>query len=1124
MRMNCSGWRLLAGVTMLVLIAVNAAAGTRRFIDDNDTVVLTGNTHPLARSGTYAGAASASLPMERMILSLKIPAGNSAALDGFIKDRHNPASPNYRKWATPEEFGSTFGPSADDIAAVTGWLTSHGFTVNEVSKSGAWINFSGDVSSVEQTFKTEIQTVLHEGKLYYANVTDPSIPKGLTDLVAGIVTLHNFPRLPKYNVVTSLPSDSIVPNYTNGTSHFLAPGDFAAIYDVGPLYTAGVNGSGQSIAIVGRTHPPTGNWANFRSAMGLPANTPTVVVNGADPGDLGPGEDIEADLDVEWSGAVAKNATIAFVTSKSTNTTDGVDLSAQYIVEKNLAPVLSMSFGSCESDMGTTENSFYNSLWSQAAAQGITVVVASGDSGAAGCSSANGATGAGKGVNGIAATPYNVAVGGTAFNEGTGRYWNSVSSTTDTSVLGYIPEVAWNESGTASGGSDLWASGGGASALYAKPSWQSGVGVPEDGKRDVPDVALSAAGHDAYMVMTGGALVEVGGTSAAAPSFAGLMSLVGQKTGQRQGNANVTLYQLATRQYAAKGANVFHDIVLGNNSVPGVPGFAAGTGYDQVTGLGSVDASVMVSNWEFGSLPGFSLSAAAAISVAPGHSGSVPIQVTAASGFSSSVTLTVAGLPSGVTAAFTPASLAAPGSGASALTVIVTSAASPGTQTLTVTATGGGVTESQTVAVTILPPPGFAVAAIPALAIVPGKSATVPVQITGASGFSAAVALTVTGLPPGVTAAFSPATVAAPGSGLSALTIAAASTATPGTLTLTVMATGGGVTHSQTLSCTVLPAPNFTLAVNSPALGVSSGKSATVSLQITATSGFSASVALSVTGLTTGITASLSPATIAAPGSGSSALTLSVASTVATGVHTLTVTATGGGVTRSETVELTVTPPPGFTMTAIPALSVVPGKNAAGPAVQIITQSGFAAGVTLTVTGLPSGVTATFSPATLASPGSGMGNLTVVAASTAVTGTYTVTFTATGGGVTHSETAALTVLPVPGFTLAALPALSVTAGKSATESLQISVTSTFTAQIALAVTGLPSGVTVALVPAAASGQGESLANFAVTAAATAAAGIHTVTVTATGGGVTHSQSFPLTVVAPSATASKLSSR
>jgi len=582
-------------IGLIPLTVSPCLAGKIRVIDESRRVVLSHNVNPNARPIYDIGGTDYSLPMEHMVITLQRTAEKQAELDQLLADQQNLSSDNYHKWLTPEEFGKKFGADPEDIDAIKSWLISHGFIVEELPKGGTWINFSGKVADVERAFGTHIHDYYMNGKIYHANSTDPTIPEVLADLVGGVVSLHNFPRKPMNN--------GSKPEFTSGSEHYLAPGDFATIYNVNALYNAGINGSGQTIAIVGRTHPSSTNWATFRSMMGLPGNLPQVIVNGTDPGDLGGDEDVEADLDVEWSGAVAKSATIAFVVSKSTNTTDGVDLSAQYIVNSNLAPVMSTSFGACEADMGSAGNAFYNNLWMQAAAQGITSLVASGDSGAAGCSSADSTSGSGTGVNGLSSTPYNIAVGGTEFDEGSGNFWNSTNTSNGSSAISYIPEMAWNESGSTSfcppgeTCSGLWATGGGVSSIYNKPAWQVAPGVPSDGKRDVPDISLSAALHDGYLVVTLGGLYRVGGTSASSPSAAGIMALIVQKTRERQGNTAVGLYRLGNAQYGSGGVNVFHDIISGNNSVPGVTGYSCSVGYDQVTGLGSIDANALVSNW-----------------------------------------------------------------------------------------------------------------------------------------------------------------------------------------------------------------------------------------------------------------------------------------------------------------------------------------------------------------------------------------------------------------------------------------------------------------------------------------------------------------------------------------------
>ena len=537
--------------------------------------------------------------MARMILALKLTDSARTGLESLLAQQQDPASSQYHKWLTPEAFGARFGPSQAELDTVADWLRDNGFTVEEVGAGRTSLVFSGDVQRVEQAFQTLILDYRLDGKAFHANAIAPSIPKALAGLVQGVVSLHNLPRRAMNRGFVPA-GTTLRPQYTAGSSHYLSPGDFATIYNEKPLFSKGIDGTGVTIAIVGRTHIPPADVTAFRSQFGLPARAPAFVVNGADPGDLGADEDGEANLDVQWAGAVARNAAITFVISKSTGSTDGVDLSAQYIVDHNLAPVMSTSFGQCEATMGASENTFYSNLWAQAAAQGITSFVAAGDSGAAGCSYASASAGSGRAVSGLASTPYNVAVGGTQFADGTGGYWTSASAADGSSAQGYIPEQAWNESGSVAGGSALWATGGGASGLYAKPAWQAARGVPADGRRDLPDVSLSAAGHDGYLIRSGGSLLACGGTSASSPAFAGLMALVVQATGQRQGNPNPVFYQLGNAQYLGTGPAVFHDILTGSNSVPGTAGYLCGAGYDLATGLGSVDAQALVTGWSTG--------------------------------------------------------------------------------------------------------------------------------------------------------------------------------------------------------------------------------------------------------------------------------------------------------------------------------------------------------------------------------------------------------------------------------------------------------------------------------------------------------------------------------------------
>jgi pseudomonalisin len=670
------------------------------FIDDDQRVTLRGNRHPLALARYDAGAVAPDFPLQHMLLTLLPDSAQQDALNQLVDAQHNPESAYYHQWLTPEQYGERFGVSEADAAKIVDWLQGHGMEVEEVTAGRRSIVFSGSAAQVEAAFHTQIHSYKIGEEVHHANAKEPEIPAALVQVVGGVVSLHDFHSEPMHNGARPP-----APDFTSGGSHYLAPADFAIIYDLVPLYQQAINGSGQSVAIVARSNIKLADVRQFRTFFGLPANDPQIIVNGSDPGIWSSGEETEADLDVEWSGAVAKNAAIKLVVSKSTNSSDGVDLSAQYIVNHNVAPVMSMSFGLCEAFLGSSGNGFLNSLWQQAAAEGITVFVSSGDDGAAGCDSASASTAShGHGVNGVCSTPYSVCVGGTEFNDSNASlYWSaSNASGTQASAISYIPEKVWNESGPGYG---LWSSGGGTSSIYGKPAWQSGTGVPADGKRDVPDVSLTSAGHDGYLIYQEGSLYVVGGTSAASPSFAGVMALVVQHAGARQGNANTVFYSLAGKQRAG-GAAVFHDIISGSNSVPGLIGFNATLGYDQATGLGSVDGSVLVTHWSDATpppVPAFHATvSASSVSVTAGSNKSVTVNVAVSGGFNAAVSLSVTGLPTGVSAAFTPAVLSAPGSGASVLKISAGGSAKAGTYSVTVSAaSSGSATQKMELAVTV---------------------------------------------------------------------------------------------------------------------------------------------------------------------------------------------------------------------------------------------------------------------------------------------------------------------------------------------------------------------------------------------------------------------------------------
>lgn len=609
-------------------------------LDESNRVLLKGNTHFLAKPKYDRGSVPPDLPMNRMLLVLKRSAEQEAALRSLLDAQQDKHSSSYHKWLTPEEFGKQFGPADSDLQIVTSWLQSHGFQVGGVSHGRTVIEFSGTASQVQQAFDTSIHQYDIRGQRHFANASDPQIPAALAPVVAGVHSLHDFKKQPhvrlldqKFQATYEAGNPPRV-TFSNG-AHGLAPTDLKTIYNAGPVATNGNTGQGITIAVVGRSNlygsPSLGpDVLNFRGIFNVCCGNFGVVLNGADPGDLGGNEELEATLDASWAAAIAPNVNVDFVVSASTNTTDGIDLSELFIIDNNLGQVMSESFGACEQGITSAQAASSAALAEQAAAQGITFFVSSGDSGSAGCDDPNSSAEThGLSASFPASTPYTVAVGGTMFNENgqDAKYWSSTNNSTDlSSALSYIPENVWNESCGSNCGQNagLWSSGGGSSVLFTKPSWQTGFG-PSDGARDLPDVSLTAAGHDAYLLCLEGSCIPdvqgfihfagVAGTSASAPSFAGIMALVDEAMGGPQGQADYVFYRLAASETFSQcnGSSTssspastctFNDTTTGNNCVPGENGYPSscttynsGPGYDLATGLGSVNISNLIKNW-----------------------------------------------------------------------------------------------------------------------------------------------------------------------------------------------------------------------------------------------------------------------------------------------------------------------------------------------------------------------------------------------------------------------------------------------------------------------------------------------------------------------------------------------
>src|SRR5690349_9329645 len=542
---------LLAVIAVCLSSAFVPAAVQSRIaqeIDESRSVTTTGNVHPLARPQFDQGRADESAVLDRMLVTFTPTPAQQADLDTLLQQQQDPKSANYHKWLTPEQYADRYGLSEADLSKVAGWLESQGFRVVEKARSRTYIAFSGSTARAEAAFKTEIHRYVVNGEDHFANATEPAVPVALANVVSGIHGLNDFTPKPRGVRFAR-------PEFTSNISgnHFLSPDDFATIFNIKALWNIGIDGSGQKIAIMGQTDINLGDIATFRSVSGLPANTPQVVLaaGSADPGTKS-GDLQEADLDIEWAGAVAKNATIIYV-----NSSRGAFDSLFYAISQNLAPVLSISYGDCEPHYTTGEINSLITMTQQANAQGQTVVGPAGDSGGADCDFNTSTTSQiksashGLQVDAPASLPFVTAIGGTTLST-LSQYWSANNNNNNGSASGYIPEVVWNDTSfeIANGGS-LAATGGGASkgmtlfptqsANFAKPIWQTGTGVPNDGVRDVPDISFPASFDSVgYLTCSGGSCVNgyrqsdntlnvVGGTSAGTPVFAGIVALINQQ-------------------------------------------------------------------------------------------------------------------------------------------------------------------------------------------------------------------------------------------------------------------------------------------------------------------------------------------------------------------------------------------------------------------------------------------------------------------------------------------------------------------------------------------------------------------------------------------------------------------
>jgi len=620
--MNCKIIRLAlsAVIPCLPLTALYAQQDriTTR-IDSSRTVALPGHVRPEVQARYDQGAVEATFELPSITIHIKPSAGQQQSLDRLLSDQQNSSSPQYHNWLTPEQYADQFGASSNDMDEIAAWLQSQGFAVQLTARGRTWITFSGTAEQVRNGLHAEIHRYNVNGEIHYANATNPALPAAFAGMVSSLRGLNDF-RLKPGNLRKASPQ------MTSNGAHQVVPDDFATIYDVAPLYSASpaIDGTGQSLVIVGQTAIQTSDIAAFRSMFHLPAINLTTVLAGTNPGvQIQSGDLAESDLDIEWSGAVARNAAIIFVFSTDVFT------SFFYAVDQDLAKVISLSYGACEYydlvDLPT-----YQSAAQQANAEGITWIAAAGDSGAAGCEDPGVAIAQdGLAVDAPASIPEVTAVGGTEFNEQGGTYWNSTNNpSTLASALSYIPEMVWNDTVV---NQEISAGGGGASQVFLKPVWQTGAGVPNDRVRDIPDVAFNASNnHDTTYAYTNGSPAFFGGTSIGAPAMAGIVTLLNQylvSTGLQSqpglANINPAIYRLAQ---SGSSALVFHDVKTGNNAVAcvagspdcasGTLGYNAAANYDLASGWGSLDVSNFVHQWS--NAPPTGPAVVASVSQSPG--------------------------------------------------------------------------------------------------------------------------------------------------------------------------------------------------------------------------------------------------------------------------------------------------------------------------------------------------------------------------------------------------------------------------------------------------------------------------------------------------------------------------
>jgi subtilase family serine protease len=561
----------MAGVALIVATALPAASA-------EPATALEGN-HP-DQAAEIVTAAEAS-PAQTLAMRLTMAMRNRGELDQLLTDQQDPASPQYHRWLTPDEFTNRFGPRTAELARVSDWLKQKGFTIESADALTREVWFTGTVIRAQSAFGVKINTSA-DGR-WYSNTTDPVVPAEIAPLIESIGGLDNLLRSrPQVRRVSSVPATVV-----NGIGPAFGPPDIYTFYDETPLLNQDIDGSGNGcIGVIEDSNIDQAGAAAFNNQFGLPAlsssNFNVTLVDRDDPGQTQ--DEDETMVDVIYSHAVAPGASIRIYLGDQAHSRGLAVLDAIHaaITEKTSpCTAISMSFSLCGGSKGLykTQNGFF----AQAASQGQSVIVATGDDGAAGLkldpSNNTCVVGTSRNVNELSTSPNVTAIGGTEF---TPNY-------SDGNDIGFVAESVWNNEGGAAGG--------GQSRVFRKPGFQSGF-IPKDKNRDVPDVSFAASpstpgffygGEDGG---TPAVLCCVGGTSIGAPAWAGISELISQANGAPIGNLNAKIYRLGAKGDAATTG--IRDVTSGDNSFNGVTGFSAGPGYDKASGWGTVDIGAFV--------------------------------------------------------------------------------------------------------------------------------------------------------------------------------------------------------------------------------------------------------------------------------------------------------------------------------------------------------------------------------------------------------------------------------------------------------------------------------------------------------------------------------------------------